>query len=80
MTFELAKTNTFILSNMAPQFVKHNQAWAKWEDYVRKKAEKLKSVLFVITGVTEGLNTLKYVQYFCTCTTLSLHCYLQNTT
>ena len=65
MTNALAKINTFILSNMAPQYEKHNNAWADWEEYVRTKAE-LKGVLFVITGVTEGLKINKYVPSYAT--------------
>lgn len=52
MTSPLAKINTFILSNIAPQYKKHNtEVWNNWENYTRNKTMK-KGFLFVITGVT----------------------------
>ena len=62
MTNKIAKTNTFILSNMAPQYVAHNSGpWNNWEKYTRYKAEE-KKVLIVITGVTNGLT--KFVEKY----------------
>ena len=64
MTEIIAKANTFILSNMAPQYEKHNRAWEKWEKYVQKKAKDLASVIFVITGVTKHGNKNQIKMYF----------------
>lgn len=62
MTGNIAKINTFVLSNIAPQYPTHNsKAWANWEDYTHEKAEK-HGVVFVITGVTGG--TGKFVPEF----------------
>ena len=66
MTYKQAKMNTFILSNMAPQYKIHNNgSWNNWENYTRYKAEE-KHVLFVITGVTNGRNkfVLKYIMTY----------------
>ena len=47
--------NTFILSNIAPQYKKHNSPfWDDWEKYARQRAKE-EGVLYVITGVTGQL-------------------------
>ena len=50
---DIPKKNTFILSNMAPQYSTHNtHPWNHWEQYVREIAKELNGIqLFVITGV-----------------------------
>ena len=57
MTSDLSQINSFVLSNMAPQYPKHNRnAWKNWEMYTRSKAEKMQYLL-VITGVTGSIKT-----------------------
>ena len=52
MKSRISQINSFILSNMAPQYPRHNRkAWKKWEEYTRKKSKE-KQYMFVITGVT----------------------------
>ena len=66
--------NTYILTNMAPQYSLHNNvAWKKWEEYTREKAmNEVEGPLFVITGVT---GDKKLVQLINTslCVTYMLH-------
>ena len=51
MTNSVHKLNTFILSNMVPQYPIHNNyPWNDWEEYVRQRAREERS-LYVITGV-----------------------------
>ena len=58
MTGIIAKYNTYIMSNIAPQFSTHNnEDWKKWEAYTIRKAENV-GVVFVITGVTGQLDML----------------------
>ena len=53
MTGQIPAINTFILSNVAPQFTTHNsESWAKWEKYAISKALVTNGVVFVITGIT----------------------------
>ena len=64
MTAKIPKMNTFILSNMAPQYDTHNSYWEKWETYVQAKAEDLAGVIFVITGVTKHGHIHQIKKYF----------------
>ena len=55
MVTDIPKKNTFILSNIAPQYETHNNhPWNDWEKYARQRAKE-EGVLFVITGVTGQL-------------------------
>ena len=55
MIHTIFRTNTYIMSNMAPQYIDFNGVvWDNWEIYTRKTAIE-KKVLFVITGVTGDL-------------------------
>ena len=57
--------NTYILSNIAPQYELHNKkAWEKWEEYTRTKAKKIEGFLFVITGVTGDKKLVHINQYY----------------
>ena len=51
----ISSLNTFILSNIAPQYSLHNnRSWNDWEKYARERAKE-EGVLYVITGVTGQL-------------------------
>ena len=79
MTSDVSQTNSFILSNMAPQFPDHNRfAWKNWEAYTRKKAED-KKFLLVITGVTGEAGKFVYALYLSFSNFFIGVCYLQNT-
>ena len=55
MRTQISSLNTFILSNIAPQYSIHNsRSWNDWENYARGRAKDEK-VLYVITGVTGKL-------------------------
>ena len=61
MIHRIFKINTYIMSNVAPQYLDFNNGgWGDWEIYTQKKAKE-REVLFVITGVTGELNKM-YVQ------------------
>ena len=53
MVEKIPKMNTFIYSNMAPQYETHNTG--PWENYTRQRARTEKGDLFVITGVAGEL-------------------------
>ena len=64
MVHKIFKMNTYIMSNIAPQYRAFNsRGWSDLEEYTRKKAKERK-VLFVITGVTGELHVpkKKYIQ------------------
>ena len=55
MRIQNSSLNTFILSNIAPQYTNHNShSWNDWEKYARQRAKE-EGVLYVITGVTGQL-------------------------
>ena len=56
MTCDTSQINTFVLSNIVPQYPNHNQiAWKNWEAYTRTKASEKGSHFYVITGITGSI-------------------------
>ena len=53
MKSDTSQINSFVLSNIAPQYPRHNQiAWNNWEEYTRRRAEAKKPYFWVVTGIT----------------------------